>query len=303
MEPAIPSLKQLRSFVSVAETLNFRRAAVGLGMTQPTLSHHIQSLEAEIGVTLFERFRRGVRLTIAGRNFLHGARHLLLDYDHLIREAGRAGRAEIGTLSVGIFTSFASGPVHDLLSTYRARFPDVAISIVEGNRSDHTTSLHEHQIDVAIVPGQIDSPPIDCFPLLEQRLFLAVPSTHRLAQAPALTWTSIRKERFITQAWQTNAEFYHSIVGRLTVNGEVPRIERYDVGRDGLLNLVGAGFGVTIAMESASAVDYPRVTFRPIEDEGAMIPLTVAWFRDNPNPVLRRFLSLARQHRSDPPLN
>lgn len=301
MNSVAPSLKQIRTFVSVAEELNFKRAAAGLELTQPTLSHHIQNLEANIGITLFRRFRGGVQLTVAGRNFLHGARRLLLDYDHLVREAGRAGRAEIGTLWIGIFTSFASGPLHDVLSAYRGRFPEVAISIVEGNRLDHLTSLHEHQIDVAIVPGQVESPRIDSFPLLVQRLMVALPSGHRLAQAPTLTWAAIRKERFIARTWQTSAEFYHFVVGKLTVNGEVPRVERYDVGREGLLNLVGAGFGLTVVLESAIGVRYPGVTFCPLEGEDTAIPLSLVWLRDNPNPVLRGFLSLARRHRSDSP--
>src|SRR5271166_2284647 len=126
MTPATPSLKQLRSFISVAEELNFRRAGISLGLTQPTLSHHVQSLEEQIGVTLFQRFRGGVRLTVAGRNFLHGARRLLLDYDHLVREADRAGLSEIGTLSLGISTSFASGPFRDQMSERVSTSPSVS---------------------------------------------------------------------------------------------------------------------------------------------------------------------------------
>lgn len=296
----VPSLKQLRSFVRVAEELSFKRAAACLGVTQPTLSHHIFNLEEQVGVTLFQRHRGGVGLTIAGRNFLYGARRLLQDYDHLLQEAGRASRAEIGRLSVGIFASFASGPVHDLLATYRTQFPDVAISILEGNRSDHLTWLQECQIEVAIVPGQIDDPRIDSLFFIEQRMVVALSSDHPLARTPSLTWSAIRKERFIVRTSETVAEFYHPVVGRLTESNKAPRIERYDVGREGLLSLVGAGFGVAIVMESAAAIGYPGVAFRPIEGEGTTIPLSVAWLADNPNPGLRCFISLARQRRSHP---
>ena len=289
------SLKQLRSFVSVAEDLSFRRAGTRLGVTQPTLSHHIRSLEEQIGVSLFQRFRGGVRLTSAGRNLLSGARKILLDYDYLVREADKAGRAETGNLALGISTSLVSGPLHDVVSSYRRQFRDVAILINEGSRADQISALHDGLIDIALVQGQVDSPRTESLGIAAERLVVALPSGHRLVDAPSITWTAGGKECLLVRSLNTTGEFQRFILTRAEIERKT-RIERHDVGRETLLSLVSAGFGIAVVPEPTGNMIFPGVTFRAMDGDGTSYPLTLAWLRENANPVLRRFVSLARRH-------
>ena len=95
-------LRHLRYLVAVAEELHFGRAAIRLNISQPPLSQQIQQLEIELGVRLFERSKREVRLTEAGKRVVNEARQVLTRVDHFLRVAAQAGSGEIGHLSVGI---------------------------------------------------------------------------------------------------------------------------------------------------------------------------------------------------------
>src|SRR5436309_3203587 len=101
-----PELRHLRYFIAVAERLHFGRAAAALHISQPPLSRAIQELETMLGTTLLARTRRKVELTPEGAWFLHESRRLVALLDDAVREAGRMGSGESGTLRLG-FVSLA----------------------------------------------------------------------------------------------------------------------------------------------------------------------------------------------------
>ena len=102
-------LRQLRYFVMLAEELHFGRAAKRLALTQPPLSQAILNLERDLGVRLFDRTRRSVALTHAGKAFLGEARQTLARADRAVDHAQRAGRGEVGRLAVGFLANSTSG--------------------------------------------------------------------------------------------------------------------------------------------------------------------------------------------------
>src|ERR1700755_1012860 len=104
-------LRHLRYFVRVASELHFGRAAEQLGISQPPLSQQIRQLETELGVQLFERSSRRVRLTVAGRLFLDQAKATLDRADHAIKVPRRAAGGEIGELTIGLSASALFMPI------------------------------------------------------------------------------------------------------------------------------------------------------------------------------------------------
>lgn len=100
-------LKRHRYFVTVADEFHFRRAAAKLGMSQPSLSMAIQSLETELGVALFERIRGAVQLTAAGQRFHNDARHILASIPEAVMAARRTGQGDEGQLRIGLTPSAA----------------------------------------------------------------------------------------------------------------------------------------------------------------------------------------------------
>src|ERR1700731_2249971 len=104
--------RHLEYFVAAAEELNFTHAADRLHVSQPAFSKQIHDLEGELGINLFERLRKGVALTRAGRSFLIHARRILEDCEGSITKAQRMSRSEIGKLAIG----YISALTHDFLS-------------------------------------------------------------------------------------------------------------------------------------------------------------------------------------------
>src|SRR5882757_2187230 len=121
-------LRRLRYFLAVADELSFTRAAAALHMAQPPLSTQIRALELELGVTLFDRSRRTITLTAAGRALVPEARRVLGDIEQTVRIVRRAGDGTVGRLTIGFVPSAAYGALPHTLRRYRQRFPAVELS-------------------------------------------------------------------------------------------------------------------------------------------------------------------------------
>lgn len=288
-------LRHFRFLALVAEKLGIRRAAEAAGLKASTISHHIRTLEEELGVGLFVRRRNGIELTPAGREFLAHVYRVLQEFDQAVGLAGRLGRAETGELAVGIFTSLASGRLRDLLQRFREGFPDVDVRFVESNRVDLLARVRERRLDVALVMGRLDGDSgIEARALWDERLLAALPAEHPLVEAPTIRWSDLARDRMLVRTWEKDGEMLHFLVAKLAVDGRAPYLLKHQVGRESLLNLVSTGYGVTVVAESAAAVPYPSVVFRPIAEDDASIKVSAAWLAENGNPAARRFLSLCR---------
>jgi Bacterial regulatory helix-turn-helix protein, lysR family len=130
----------------VAEYLSFRGAARALGIRQSAVSRRVRALEDELGVSLFERYHLGVRVTNAGARFLQQARDALQQLDHASKTAGAAGRGATGQLSIGILSSMAAGFLRELIQGYSERNPDVAIQIIEGASAEHIACVRRRRL-------------------------------------------------------------------------------------------------------------------------------------------------------------
>jgi DNA-binding transcriptional LysR family regulator len=126
-------MASLLQVLAVAEYLNFRHAANALGVSQSSVSARIKMLEEELGVLLFERRSRGVRLTEAGRHFVDQVSIGIDQLDHAVKTAGTLARGERGVVRIGVQALISSGFFAELLSGFRELHPDVDIEIVEGS--------------------------------------------------------------------------------------------------------------------------------------------------------------------------
>jgi DNA-binding transcriptional LysR family regulator len=189
-------LRHLRFFTVVAEKLGVRRAAESLRLRPSTLSYHLQVLEDQIGVRLFDRRRGGLELTGAGRHFLESAHRILFELERAVTDAGRFGRAEAGRLGLGFFTSLASGRLPDLLQSYRQAFPGVEVFLIEGNRVDLLGRLRDRRLDVVLVAGCLDGEDgIEALALWDERLLAVLPDGHPLVAMGGIRWSQLGRER------------------------------------------------------------------------------------------------------------
>jgi len=283
-------------FLAVGESGSFRKAAVKTGLGQSAVSRRIQKLEDLAGVSLFERHPTGATLTPAGWTFAEHARSLVGNLQEAIDCAHNAGTGRQGQLGLGIIASLSQGPIRDVVAEFFAKHPNVEFRFVEGERSELVTMLSHRRLDVVIASGEFASEYGDSLVISEERIYLAVPEQHKLSSRSKLSWDDLYSEHFLVSADEPGPEIHEYIIRRLADLGRRPRVTRYRICREGLMNLIGLGLGVGLVAEHWCGVTYPSVVFRPVGYHKERVPFSVVWRPDNDNPALRRFVSLARVH-------
>jgi DNA-binding transcriptional LysR family regulator len=283
------NLEQIRYFLAAAEHLNYARAATILGVYASTLSRQVRQLEDNLGVSLFERYRNGIRLTHAGRQFLTRAQRLMFDFGRAIACAAQAGRAEVGDLWLGVAPSMLLGPLRSFVRRYRTDFPQIELHCLEADEDGLVQALHERRIDVIVgYPDLMLKAGVRAMPLWSEPLHVALPECHALARRQTLRWEQITGQTILGRRWPNPPDAYNELVRRLPRS---TRIVQHPASRDTLLGLVVAGCGITIIPESTTAIAYPDVVFRPVSDPDAKIGIVAAWLDERDNPPKVRFLA------------
>lgn len=279
--------------LAVAEYLNFRHAANALGISQSSVSARVKTLEEDLGILLFERHARGVRLTEAGRHFVEQVAAGIGQLDHAVKTAGMVARGEQGRLRIGIHALIPGSFLANLLERYRQQHPGIEVEIAEGTARDSVMRLRADRLDVTFVAGSPEIPDCHCRPIWSERLLAALPSRHPLADRAGITWADLAGDTFLVRHGGTGPQVHDHVVLRLAGGRPNLSVLRFDVERGTLLSMVAQGYGVTIVGESASLIHAPGVAFLPILDEPEPVACSAVWSPHNRSPLLRNLLGLA----------
>lgn len=279
--------------LAVAEHLNFRHAASTLGISQSSVSARVKALESELGILLFERNTRGVRLTEAGRQFVQQITAGVDQLDHAVKTAGMAAQGECGRLRIGVHALISRSFLESLIGRYRQDHPRIDVEITEGTARDAIMQLRAARLDIAFVVGTPELPDCHSRRIWTEPLMAALPERHPLAQQSAVTWADLSGETFLVRHGGTGPQVYDHIVLRLAGRWPAPSILRFDVGRGTLLSMVGQRFGITIVGASASLLPTSGVVFSPITDEPEPIAFSAVWSPYICSAALRNLLALA----------
>lgn len=285
-------LRHLRYTVAAADQGSFRRAALAMKVHESAVSRRIRDLEDEIGAALFIRHPSGVTLTQAGEVFVRHARHALKQVSHAAVDVGAIGRGETGVVRIGIFSSLASGFLAQLLKAFTTSHSDVHIEIIEGAPCDHIAAVQQHQLDVAFVTGLHPVERCDFEQFWTERVYVVLPAMHPLSRARVIKWRDLQAQRFVVSESDPGPEIHDFLIRNLANLGVHPEIERVQVGRDNLMQIVSLGRGLTLTSEATIATRFPGVVYKRLENE--TLPFRAIWSPRNDNPAFRRFLSLAR---------
>ncbi len=176
------TIRDLEYFVALAETRHFGQAAERCYVTQPTLSMQIAKLEQELGVTLFEREKRRVSLTEAGRRILARA-SFVLDGVSEIREVAKGLSSELsGPLYLGVIPTIGPYLLPHLLPELRSVYPDVKLYLREDKTEQLVEQLHHSALDAAILSLPIDSPALEYTVFFREELVAGIPHDHPLTR-------------------------------------------------------------------------------------------------------------------------
>jgi LysR family hydrogen peroxide-inducible transcriptional activator len=177
------NLRDLQYLVAVADHRHFGRAAEACFVSQPTLSTQIKKLEAELGVSLVERTSRQVMLTEAGVRVVEQARSMLAKAHNIERIAKQAQDPEAGTLRLGLFPTIAPYLLAHVVPTFRERFPDLELLLVEEKTDVLLARLRSGALDAAVLALPVPDDGLHTEPMFDEDFVLAVPAEHPLARS------------------------------------------------------------------------------------------------------------------------
>jgi DNA-binding transcriptional LysR family regulator len=239
-------IQSLEVFHAVARHGSITVAARALRYTQSAVSRQIAALEAETGARLFDRLPRGVALTEEGRCLLGHADAVLDRLATAQRDLAALRGLGAGRLRVGAFPTAVAALVPRALSAFRAEYPEVTLSLVEGRTPQLLERLADGDADVAVVSAPPDQP-LDgsrfaLRHLLDERLLVAVPRTHRLARRRTVRLTELTGESFVVGS----ATAEETLLRATLPSGFQPRIDIVAAEWTGKLGCVAAGLGVAL---------------------------------------------------------
>jgi DNA-binding transcriptional LysR family regulator len=283
-------LRQLRYFVTLADALNFHRAAARLNISQPPLTVAIRKLEEELGSRLFDRESRGVRLTDAGRAALPAAR-AALEQAAAVGDAVRAGRmGEMGSLSVGFVGSAISAALPRIIPAFRTRYPKVELKLEEMTSVSIGEALAARRLDVGLVrlpllqPGGLEVRVIE-----RDHLVVALLEDHRLARRLAIDIADLAKEPLVLH--HPVSVLRSVVLFACQQAGFSPRIAQDATQVQTLLSLVQSGLGISLVPANMARIAPEGVCLLPLSQP---IPIEMGIAsRVDADTLTRNFVAIA----------
>ncbi len=291
-------LRRIRHFVTLAETLNFRRAAERLHMAQPPLSVSIQKLEADLGVKLFNRESTGVSLTPSGRAVLLEAKKLLFHSGQLRETAKSVLDGTGGTLQIGFVGSASYGMLQTLLPLYRAQYPGVELVLREATSLAIMQQLEDNTLDIGLVRVPLLHPSkATLVPLQREDYIAALPRGNPLADKGLLKLADMAGEPFIMYAPTHAAGLHSTAMFACQQAGFIPRVTQQAVQVQTVLALVESGLGVALVPSVMQRFVSDKIVYRPFVDfpAEAAIGLSLAYMAESESASASRFRTLAVQ--------
>jgi DNA-binding transcriptional LysR family regulator len=268
----------LEAFIAVTEELHFSRAAKRCHVSQPAVSKQIRQLEERLGVVLFERTRRSVRLTGPGSALVSVARQSLDAVQRMQRLANDLSAGESGQLRIGFTPTAPSEVLPELVRRFRRRHPKVSVELVEMSSQEQRQALSNGQLDVALVrqasvygahsprSRQVGDGELTFLPLVEERLIVAVSRDAPLAKARTVSLDALRDQSWVLVRREASPTVYDAIIAACLRSGFSPFVAHTGLQLHSVLAMVASGLGVSMVPESAKRWRTKGVTFLPAKD-------------------------------------
>ena len=288
------SLRQLESFVAVAEDLNFGRAARRLNISQPPLTRQIQALESELGVMLFRRTKRLVELTDAGIILLGDARALLRQLEETIGSVRIAARGEGGYLSVG----FEGVAMYDVIprsvKAFQDRYPAVNVTLHDMSSAEQTAALHNHRIAIGFVAGKVKDRKIANEVVLREPVILALPANHALARHRVVPFKALAGQQILMCPRHHNPAMYDQLLAMCHRAGFTPKIVYQPPEMQLVLGFIASGLGVAVVPAALQKLHRSDVVYRPMRPAGPETELSFIRLKANDSLLVSRFRDTVR---------
>lgn len=294
MSAPLPFSK-LQSFLAVAETLNFRRAAERLSIAQPALSRGIKQFEDQLGFALFERSTRRVILTKAGDHLFREAKAATQQLTQAFDDAREIATGSRGRIMVAYNSFAASGPMSDIIIQFRKRYPHCAVSLNLLGSGEQRDGIINGSVDVGFALSVTSTPPLSGFVISREQLVALIPDDHRLAPCRSVSLDDLSSEQFVIGTRTRWSGFRPLIDGLFERKGLAMNVAEEADDLPLLLQMVRTGIGCTILSSSCKLTLPPGIRILEIENVDAMLEVSLIWREDHLSILAKRFTEVARE--------
>ncbi len=285
-------LRQLQSFLVLAEELHFRNAAEKLYISQPGLSKQIQQLESHLGVKLLERDRRNVRLTKGGEylkeqvEYLHG--FLATTFTHL----KNLEKGVEGELKIGFVGSAMQKVIPELVKKCNQKFPELHFVLDEMSNQAQIEALEKYQIDLGFVRLNTVPASIQLKPIFQEHFTIVLPKGHLINENNFESILQFKEEPFILFSSDYSSTYYNNIMSIFTDAGYEPKVSHKSIHANTIFRLVESGLGIAIVPHSLTygatkAIDIQTIELKNIRQNAI---LSIAWRKERYAPALEKVL-------------
>lgn len=289
LDPRI-TLKMLRYFYQVAQCQQFSQAAQQLNITKSPLSAQIKELENILDVTLFERDTRNVALTRAGQQLQQECERIFDVLESSLSRVMQSNRQEKQTVNIGLMSSIFWAGFGDALHQLQQANPQVTINLLEMPPEKQKQALHQHQLDIGLVryADSINTAPLNSDTLYDEKMVVAIPASHSLANQPTLTLRQLRQQEFVMLKQENSASTQWIRQHCLSAGFDLKILQQV-VEPNTLLAVISTRGLLSIVPASYANLSWPHVRFVPLQE-----PISAdicALSAPQSHPLTRRILS------------
>ncbi|SDN43124.1 LysR substrate-binding domain-containing protein [Ensifer sp. YR511] len=290
-------IRQLWMFLAIAEEQHFGRAAKRLGMSQPPLTEQIKVLEQSLKLQLFDRSRRGTKLSAAGSALLPAVRRFADQVEQLESVVREVAAGQSGVLHIGAITSAMLDTVPPLLSELRQAYPNLTVFVREIDSVEAVPGLEAGELDLAFVrlEGEVGSG-IATMPLTEDRLAVAIPKNHPLATLPRIRLKSLESEQLVMSSRQVSPVYFDMLVSVCRSHGFAPRVLHEVRSVSSQIAYVGCGQGLALVPSTMRKLAPENVVIRPLKERVMVVTAALAWNKNRHHPMVDVVVSRLKSH-------
>ena len=284
-------VQQIKNFLVLCETLNFRKAAEQINIVQPALSRQIQLLENEMGAMLFNRSKRTVTLTAACIFFQKEAHRILQDLNKTIVRTSQVHHGEAGEVKITHSSSAMNTVVPTFLVKVKHKWPDVKTIAQETSNFQQIEMLLTRKTDMGVAPNIILPPEAGSKILYMENFVLILPGGHPLSKKRLTDLSVLKNETFILPQLSTGVGYVEVLLQICQGFGFKPNVAHESAHSIGVLRLVEAGLGISI--EPMSSVRGANMNIKLIELKSLpqKVVMTLFWLRER-EAELSRFIKI-----------
>lgn len=250
-------MQKLKYFIAVVEHGTISKAAMALNMTQPPLSMSLKSFEEEIGIQLFKRIGKRIQITDSGRLLYDRGKELLASSMAVLQEVHEQEQGKRGHVIIGCSTVANLTIIPEVVKRLSDRSIHITTQVKEGNAAYILEQLRYHQMDIGIVRNIFNKEDLHTTALLTERLLVAVPPNHPLANKQSIKLEELAKENFLLQHTTFGHGISDFILEACQTQGFTPNVIYWGTETLPMLSMVKRGLGIAFSpMSFANLTDF-----------------------------------------------